>query len=104
MSMRRAVAAGLDRRRAGVAGGRADDGHPLAARASGPRSKSRPRSCSARSLKASVGPWNSSSSQSSLVELDERRHRAMAEAGVGLGDERRRAALADDAAAGERGR
>jgi hypothetical protein len=47
-------------------------------------SNSRPSSCSAMSLKASVGPWNSSISHSPLVELFQRRHGLVAEAGIGL--------------------
>ena len=55
-----AAAEGLDRGAAGIAGGRDDDGGALAALASA-WSISRARSCIARSLKASVGPWKSSS-------------------------------------------
>ena len=42
-------------------------------------SKSRPTSCSATSLNASVGPWNSSSSHCRVVDLDERHDRRVAE-------------------------
>ena len=51
---------GLDRRRAGVAGGRAEDGRPRAALAS-TRFIAGPSHCMAKSLNASVGPWKSSS-------------------------------------------
>ena len=45
---------------------------------------SRATSCMARSLKASVGPWNSSSTNRLGRELRERRGRRMAERAVGL--------------------
>ena len=44
----------------------------------------------ARSLKASVGPWNSSSRNVFGAELRERRHRRMAERAVGLARHARR--------------
>ena len=55
----------------------------------GPRRTSRARSCIAKSLKARVGPWNSSSSQSSAAELAQGCGGGMGEAGIGV---RRRAA------------
>ena len=45
---------------------------------------SRATNCIARSLKASVGPWNSSSTNRLGAELDERRGGRMAEGAVGL--------------------
>ena len=45
---------------------------------------SRARSCIATSLKASVGPWNSSRIAQAAVELDQRRDGRVAEAGVGV--------------------
>ena len=56
------AAEGLDRRAAGVAGGGAHDGDALAARCQ--HAVHQPASsCIATSLKASVGPWNSSSTK-----------------------------------------
>ena len=59
-----AAAAALDRRRAGVARGRAQHHDALASPRQRAHPSSRPSSCSAKSLNASVGPWNSSSSHS----------------------------------------
>ena len=61
MSMCVAAAERLDRRAAGVARGRADDGRRAAPRSASTWSISRASNCIATSLKASVGPWNSSS-------------------------------------------
>ena len=49
-------------------------------------SNRRPTSCRATSLKASVGPRNSSS-RCSVAELDDRAHVGVVEGGVGLGDD-----------------
>ncbi len=54
-------------------------------------SNRRPTSWSAMSLNASVGPWNSSSSQWCVVDLHERCHRRVAEAVVGVVTDRSQA-------------
>ena len=54
----------------------------------------RPSSCSAKSLKASVGPWNSSSSQSFGPSWRKRRDGGMVEAGIGARDQPRSSASA----------
>ena len=61
-------------------------------------SNSRPTSCSATSLKASVGPWNSSISQRPAVDLLQRHHRLVAEAGIGFGRQAREIVLRDGVA------
>ena len=53
-------------------------------RAASTWSISRARSCIATSLKASVGPWKSSSTKGSHAELRQRRDGGMAEGAVGL--------------------
>ena len=87
-----AVAHRLDGGRAGVARGGADDRGVLAALARSVWSSMRPSSCSATSLKASVGPWNSSSRCSPVfpryvAQRLERRHFRRLERGVGLADQ-----------------
>ena len=83
------AAKGLDRRRAGVAAGRADDGHPPAASGGGSPRRAAPISCIATSLKASVGPWKSSSNQSFGADLHQGHPRGMVEAGIGADDDLR---------------
>ena len=55
----------------------------------------RPEQLQRQSLKASVGPWNSSSSQMPAVELLQRRHRRVAEAAIGLAPMRAKVVLVD---------
>ena len=63
------------------------------------KSISRASNCIARSLKASVGPWNSSSTKPAGRDLGQRRHRLMVERGVGLGCESPQFVRRDGAAA-----
>ena len=74
-----AAAKRLDRRTAGIAGGRDHDACVRSPRAASAWSISRARSCIARSLKASVGPWNRSSTKVAHAELHDRRDGGMAE-------------------------
>ena len=74
----------LDGRGAGVAGGGADHGGAGAVARSA-RFISRATTCMARSLKASVGPWNNSSMKRAGRDLPEWRDGRMMEAGIGLG-------------------
>ena len=53
-------------------------------RAASTWSISRAKSCIARSLNASVGPWNSSSDEGVHAELRQRRDRGMAKIAIGL--------------------
>ena len=79
----RAAAERLDRGAAGVARGRTTM-VVRSPRCASAWSISRARNCIARSLKASVGPWNSSSTKVPGAELRQRRDRRMAERAVGL--------------------
>ena len=79
-----AAAEGFHRCAARVAGGRAQATTTCSLRAASTRSMRRASSCIATSLNASVGPWNSSSIQTFRSSLNERRHRRMAEARIGV--------------------
>ena len=57
-------------------------------------SNRRPSSCSATSLNASVGPWNSSITQVLWSSWTRGRHGGMVEAGIGVADQRRELRLA----------
>ena len=70
---------------------------PARARAASPRTAA-PISCIATSLNASVGPWNSSSSQSFGPICTQRRPRRVAEAAVGAGEIARNSAVAEGVA------
>ena len=67
------------------------------------RSNTSPSNCSATSLNASVGPWNSSSSQWRCIQLDERYDRGMGETAIGRRRTARVSCFAGQAVADERG-
>jgi hypothetical protein len=79
---RRAVAAGVERGRAGVARGRADDRHPLAA----PRQrriKELPQQLQRQILEGEGRSVKQLQQPQIVVELDQRRHRLVAKPGIG---------------------
>ena len=79
---RGAVAAGFERRRAGIARGRADDRHPLAA----PRQRrieQMTEQLQRQILERQRRPVKQLQQPQPLVELDQRRHRRVAEPGIG---------------------
>ena len=90
MSMAGAVAARLDGRRARVARRGADDRDPLAARGRARGRTAGPTSWSATSLKASVGPWNSSASHRPAPRSRSGHDLGIVERGVGVDDDRPR--------------